>query len=231
MESKRVLGDSPIDFTEGRRQEPSTLEVTPSVKLRVIASYIILSLLSAYVIYDYRIRPDCICRPRPYVFAISSFGLTGLYGLTGILNRSFSKVTWLSEVMEGMEVMIFSGVLPHLSAEIWIINSFIPEKPFIPYILQISGYPAVSYYYFFHKTLPILTEITIVILSLTAFLYMFLKKKAIHLMGAAAFMYVAYFTKLRFYKLPLPLECRMTRQETINYALSACILCASISMI
>lgn len=88
MSGKGALGDTPLDYGEGRYDETARVENTPSIKIRVIASYIILTLLSAYVIYDYRIRPDCVCRPRPYVFAISAFCITGLYGIMGIVNRS-----------------------------------------------------------------------------------------------------------------------------------------------
>ncbi|XP_044751562.1 uncharacterized protein LOC123311582 isoform X1 [Coccinella septempunctata] len=228
--AKGILGDTPQEFTEDRFEETTRVENTPSIKLRVIASYVILTLLSAYVIYDYRIRPDCICRPRPYVFAISAFGITGLYGLLGVLNRIFPELKWMYEILDGMEVLLFSVFLPYIAAELWTMNKFFKCYKFIPNILASAGLPSVDYYYFFHKPLYVYMEAAMVIETLTLYSFMAYMTNMKYYVATALTMYGAYFTKMRFNKMPVP-ECWMTKTETINYTLSACILCASISMI
>lgn len=133
-------------------------------------------------------------------------------------------------MLDGMEVLVFSVVLPYVAAEIWTMNKFFTHYKYIPNIIASAGYPALDYYFFFHKKLDFYIEMALVVEAITLFCFMAFITNVMYYVGTALTMYLAFVTNQRFKKMPIP-ECFMTKAETINYFLSSSILCASISMI
>ncbi|XP_044751563.1 uncharacterized protein LOC123311582 isoform X2 [Coccinella septempunctata] len=219
--AKGILGDTPQEFTEDRFEETTRVENTPSIKLRVIASYVILTLLSAYVIYDYRIRPDCICRPRPYVFAISAFGITGLYGLLGVLNRMNNKPCTAKGFNSLVYMLEMSIVLPLFASEVWALEKMFKQYPDMVHLHAATAVPGLANYFFQNEQKPWMMDASIAY-SFSTLTYLGLAHGVIWVALAAVMYTLAYLYAERSQFMP-----RMDfihDEEIINYCLSAFVL-------
>ncbi|KAL3282444.1 hypothetical protein HHI36_005630 [Cryptolaemus montrouzieri] len=221
---KGILGDTPLEYGEDRSEVSRRVEGTPTIKLRVIVSYVILTLLSAYVIYDYRIRPDCICRPRPYVFAVSAFGITGLYGIVGFLNRMNDKRCSDKGFSFLIYVLTMSLVLPLFASEVWSIEKIFKETPEMVHIHMAMTVPGLASYLFQNNRKSWMMDMSWAF-SFCTLLYIGFVHGAYWAALAGLLYTIGYFYAERSYYMPR-LDC-MHDEEIINYCLSGFLLSAN----